>query len=176
MILRFLTAAAFCLLSSCAPAPRYYTIAPQHEPPAGEEVVGFGEFVLSAQPTAESHFIKDVKSLEGSSWRWTLAEPEFRFFLKSARNRIFRLEMGINDVTFKDTGPVRMQIFVNGQLLDEPVFGKPGEYQYERPAPQRMLKENTENRVIVKVLNPWISTDPGVRLGFLLFGAGFITQ
>jgi hypothetical protein len=164
------------LLASCVPTPPYYSVPPQHRSGPAEEVVGFGEFILSANPAAEAYYIKDVKGLEGSAWRWTLVEPEFRFFLKTTKDRVFKLDLGINDTTFRDTGPVRLQIVINGELLDEPVFSKPGDYQYEQPVPERMLKASAENRVLVKVLNPWAAPDPGVRLGFLLHGVGFVAK
>jgi hypothetical protein len=151
-------------------------VPPQHKPIAGEEVLGFGEFVESAHHSAESFFIKDVKALEGSAWRWTHAEPEFRFFVKSAQRRVFRLDMAISDVTFRDTGPVRLAVRINGQLLDEPVFDKPGNHLYEKAVPASLLKENAENRVVVEVKNPWNAPDPGVRLGFLLYGVGFVSR
>jgi hypothetical protein len=101
-------------LTGCVPTPPFYSVPPQHKPIAGEEVLGFGEFVESAHHSAESFFIKDVKALEGSAWRWTHAEPEFRFFVKSAQRRVFRLDMAISDVTFRDTGPVRLAVRING--------------------------------------------------------------
>ena len=47
---------------------------------------------------------------------------------------------------------------------------------FSRAEQTRMLKENAENRVLVKVLNAWIAPDPGVRLGFLLHAAGFVSK
>ena len=163
-------------LAACTPTPPYYSVPPQHKPAGTEEVVSFGEFVQSAHPSAESHYIKDVRALEGSAWRWTLADPEFRFLVKSDRNRTFRLDMAISDLTFRTTGPLRMIIRINGELFDEPVFEKPGDHRYEKPVPPRMLRVNAENRVLIQVLNPWDAPDPGVRLGFLLHGAGFVSK
>lgn len=163
------------VLCGCVPTPPWYSVPPQHAPAGTEEIVSIGEFVLATDPGADSHYLRDVRALEGK-WRWTLAEPEFRFLLKSVRNRVFRMDLAINDVTFRDTGPVRMMIRINGQLLDQPVFDNPGDYQYEKAVPPGTLKENAENHVSVRVLNPWKASEPGVQLGFLLLGIGFLSR
>lgn len=168
--------AAAALLASCTPTPPWYSVPVQHKPLSVEGTIGYGEFVRANDPEAETYFIKDVRGLEGAAWRWTLAEPEFRFFLKSAKGRVFHLNLGINDVTFRTTGPVRMQIFVNGQLLDEPVFQRPGDAVLEKAVPDGWLKPQAENRVLVKVLNAWPAADPGIFLGFVLHDAGFVSQ
>jgi hypothetical protein len=169
--------AAFCgalALLSCVPTPESYRIPPQHQAPSGpEEIVGIGEYVTSNQIDADLYFVKDVKALEGPNWRWTFAEPEFRFALRSVKNRTLRIDFGVNDVTLRDTGPLRLAIFVNGHLLDKPVYDSPGDKRFEKPVPFSMLKEHEENHVRMQVLNPWQSSDPKIRLGVVLFGAGF---
>jgi hypothetical protein len=140
-----------------------------------EEILTLGESFTSAQPDAEQYFIKDIRGLEGGTWRWTLTEPEMRLHLVSATNRCFRMDIGVHEVTLRQTGPLKLEIHVNGQLLDSPVYDTPGDRRYEKAVPARMLKERAENRILVRVLNPWQAPDPGVRLGFLLFGAGFGT-
>jgi hypothetical protein len=69
-----------------------------------------------------------------------------------------------------------MAILVNRKLLDEPVFDKSGDHRYEMPVPAAMLKANDENRVLVRIMNPWQAPDPGVRLGFLLQSVGFVKR
>jgi hypothetical protein len=162
------------LMPACAPSPSWYPVAAQHQHPVTEEVIGYGEYVRSGDPTAESHYIRDVKPLEGGSWRWTLDTPEFRFYLAATENRTFRLDFAIADATFKDTGPVRMEVLINGHLLDRPVFDRAGNHVYNKPVPSAMLGKNAENRVVIRVLNAWQAPDPGVRLGFLLHAVGFV--
>ena len=110
---------------------------------------------------------------EGGAWRWTRSQPELRFLVQSARNRRFKLELGVNDVTFRDTGPLRLVIFVNEHELDRIVYDSPGEKSYEKAVPANMLRENAENRVLIRVLNPWDTNDPKVKLGFIFHEAGF---
>jgi hypothetical protein len=168
--------AALLGLHACVRAPESYPVPPQHQPVGGpEEILTLGETFTSVQPDAEQYFIKDIRALENGAWRWTLVEPEMRFHLLSVTNRCLRMDIGVHEVTLRQTGPLKLEIYVNGQLLDSPVYDTPGDRRYEKPVPASMLKERAENRVLVKVLNPWQAQDPGVQLGFLLFGAGFAT-
>ncbi|MDZ4802212.1 MAG: hypothetical protein SGI92_28980 [Bryobacteraceae bacterium] len=167
--------------AGCAPTPSWYGVPAQHKPfvdkvPQVVSIPEFGEFVRSEETDAERYFIKDVKGLEGT-WRWTFAEPEFRFFIRpTGKSRKFHLELGINDRTFKDTGPVNLVITVNGKVLGRPTFTKFGDQTWEADVAPDMLLPDSENRVLIKVLNPWQAADPGVRLGFLLHAVGFLSQ
>jgi hypothetical protein len=174
--LRYIAALAGTLcLASCVPTPDSYPIPPQHQTPTGpEEIASIGEYVTASQVDADLYIVKDVRALEGPNWRWTFAEPEFRFLLRSVQDRSLRIDFGVNDVTFRDNGPLRLAIFVNGRLLDKPVYDSPGDKRFEKPVPPSILKEHGENRVVVQILNPWQTPDPKVRLGVVLFGVGFV--
>ena len=168
-------AVAALILAACVPTPDSYAVPPQHKPVGGPEpIVSFGEYVSSSQRDADSYFLKDIMSSEGAHFRWTHAEPELRFFLNSTRNRRFHMKLGVNDVTFRDTGPLNLVILINGQELDRVTYDSFGDKTYEKPVPPSMLTAKAENRVLIRVLNPWNSSDPNVKLGFLLVEAGFL--
>lgn len=166
--------AATVCFCSCVPTPESYPIPPQHAPMSAVEVISYHEFVRSADPNADLYYVKDVGGLEGGSWRWTQAAPEFRFTLKSTISRRFRLDFGLHEITFRDTGPVTLSILINGRELDRPHFDHPGDRRYEREVPADMLTSSSETRVVVRVLNSWKASDPGVHLGILLHAAGFV--
>ncbi|MBC8164447.1 MAG: hypothetical protein H7Y20_01100 [Bryobacteraceae bacterium] len=167
-------AAACC---SCVPTPQSYTIPDQHKPVADgpKPVYEFGEFVRANDSTAERYFVKGIRGLESSAYRWTLAEPEFRFTLKSAKDRRFRIEFGISDRTLEDTGPLNIVFLVNGHELDRVKYTTFGDKVFEKRVPEEWLNATGENRVLVRVLNPWQAPDPGVKLGVLLLSAGFVS-
>jgi hypothetical protein len=169
-------------LSSCVPTPDYYSIPPQHNPaaigaapgPASDLNVS-GEMFEAAASDAGKHIVKDVRGLEGA-WRWTLAAPELRFELPAGElHRKFRMDLGINDRTFRDTGPVKVVIYINGREFDHVTFDHFGDQTWEKPVPVDYLKPGAENRVEMRILNPWQAAD-GLKLGFVLRSAGFISQ
>lgn len=172
-------------LAACVPTPDYYSIPPQHKP----ETIGglsstaeprapapVGEMFDAADSDADKYIVKDIKGAEGG-WRWTNAEPELRFQMPAGElKRKFRLELGINDRTFHDTGPVTIVILVNGNELDRITLRNFGDHTYEKAVPTTFLLPGAENRVLMRVLNPWQAPDPGVKLGFVLRSAGFLPQ
>jgi hypothetical protein len=166
---------AALLLSSCVPTPDHYPVPAQHRLPSDASADLLSEFVRSSQADADTYYLKDVGTLEGSTWRWTREKPELRFHIGSNKGRIFRLDLGIHDLTFRETGPVTLAIRINGQLLDRPAFASSGDRTYQRAVPDSMLHPNAENRVEIEVLNPWKAPD-GVRLGFILHAMGFLKQ
>lgn len=164
-------------LCSCVPTPESYSLPPQHPPlpprtaqdkPAA--TANLGESVNAADPGADIYFVKDVKPSEGGPSRWTYAEPELRFLIKKPENRVFHLEFGINDRTFKETGPLRIVFLVNGRELERTTWNNFGDQVYEKAVPADWLKGWGENRITIRVLNPWKAQD-GVRLGILLQSA-----
>lgn len=170
------TAALIFWLCSCVSAPESYSVPPQHQTlPKGPEASrpvepSLDDSVRADEAGAESYFVKDVKPPEGGAFRWTFAEPELRFFIKNPEDRLFRLAFGINDRTFRDTGPLRIAFLVNGRELDRTTWNSFGDHVYEKPVPPDWLKGWDENRISIRILNPWKAED-GVRLGILLQSA-----
>jgi hypothetical protein len=165
----------------CAPTPSWYGVPAQHKPPSDtavsvEAVPEIGEYVCAGENGAEQYIVKDIKGLEGG-WRWTHAEPELRYRLKPENvARVFHLELGINDRTFKETGPLKLVFEVNGHEFARETFPTFGDHIWEKRVDSSLLAPGAENRVKIRVLNPWQAPDPGVKLGFILRCAGFLKQ
>lgn len=160
------------LLAGCAPTPDSYEIPPQHAPVFQPPAVG--DFVRAEDPKADSYFLSGIKSLEGPDWRWTSAEPELRFQVSEPGPKVFRFEFTVHERTLPDTGPLEIEFYLNGHLLGRERYAEPKRYHFEKPCPPEWLQLG-ENRVLVKVLNPWKASDPGVFLGFLFHAAGLVT-
>ena len=122
------------------PAPDYYGFPPQQNPASIGAVPGAvsdsnvsGEMLDAAASDAERHIRQRCRGLEGA-WRWTLAAPELRFELPPGElHRKFRMEIGINDRTFRDTGPVKVVISINGREFDRVTFDHFGDHTWEKP-------------------------------------------
>lgn len=165
--------AALWLLSvACAPTPDYYKVPPQHRSAEIAAIAGYKEFVRVDELDADAHFVKDVQGLEGG-FRWTHAEPVFRFSVHSVEKRRLRLEFSVHDVTFRETGPVAVVVSVNGNELARVRYGEPGRKTFEKAVPSGWLKTGSENVVSMRVLNPYQAGD-GVQLGVILYAAGFV--
>jgi hypothetical protein len=104
---------------------------------------------------------------------WTLDEPEFRFRLSSVRNHVFREHFYLPLDTLKQTGPLKVDFYINGHLLDQATFAKDGDVVYQHDVPAEWLKTDNLTIVQMRVRNPYIAPRDGVKLGVLLRSAAF---
>jgi hypothetical protein len=170
---RVLSIALFAMLLGCASAPESYPVPPQHDPAPGPARLARSDYVQADDPGAEGFFKKDVQSLEGR-YRWTRANPEFRFVLTNTENRTFKLEFGVNPLILKEVGPLEMTILVNQQPLATVRYATAGDKVFEKRVPKSWLVLNGDNLVNIRVHKPWPAPDKGIYLGFVFYGAGFI--
>ncbi len=161
-------------LTGCANIPDFYAPPVQRKPMSGAELRPVGRFVNLAENNAEAYIVHDVnRGAEGDLWRWTRKRPEMRFYLENIDHLQFSADWSIADTTFKDTGPVTVSIFINGNLLDKVPCDRPGEKHFSKPVPESFLRANTMNFAALEIDKMWTSPTDGVQLGFILIRAGF---
>jgi hypothetical protein len=134
----------------------------------------FGEAMTIGRPGAAQYVVKGV--LVGdpkADGYWTLDEPEFRFQLSSIQHHVFREHFYLPPETLKQTGPLRVDFYVNGHLLDQARFDKEGDVIYQHDVPVDWLKTGSLTMVRMRVHNPYIAPRDGARLGVLLRSAMF---
>lgn len=174
----FVRATGFCLFllvfaAGCGTAPESYPPPAQRETPPAQSAT-IRHFVAMNDPNAASYILRDVsEGLEANSWRWAFRRPELRFFLHSSQHLKFVMDFAIPEHTFKETGPVTLSVFINGQLLDRFRCTKPGRRQLEKEVPPELLKAGALNLVAIEPDKVWVSKEDGATLGFILASAGF---
>jgi hypothetical protein len=165
-----------CFLLGCGNGnvPDYYAPPIQRKPLTGADPSPVGRFVNLAETNAEAYVIRDVNhGSEGDLWRWTRKRPELRFFLETIDHLDFKADFSIADATFKDTGPVTISVFINGNLLDKIKCAEPGEKHFSKPVPESFLHAKALNFVALDIDKVWVSKTDGAELGFILIRAGF---
>jgi hypothetical protein len=134
----------------------------------------FGENMTIGKPGASQYVVKGVLLGDSKSQAfWTLDEPELKFLLSSAQHHVFRERIFVPQETLKKTGPLVVDVYVNGHLLDQARFAKDGDVLYQHDVPVEWLKTGALTTVKMRVHNPYIAPRDGARLGFLLISAGF---
>jgi hypothetical protein len=163
-----------CLLVGCVNIPDSYAPPVQRKPLSGADPSPVGSFVHLAEADADSYIVRDVNgAAEAGLWRWTRKRPELRFFLDSIDHLNFKADFSIADATFKDTGPVTVSVFINGNLLDTVRYAEPGEKHFSKPVPERFLHVKALNFAALEIDKVWVSKTDGAQLGFILMRAGF---
>jgi hypothetical protein len=134
----------------------------------------FGEVMTIGRPGAAQYVVKGV--LVGdpkSDGFWTLDEPELQFRLSSVQHHVFSEHFFLPLETLKQTGPLMVDFYVNGHLLDQARFAKDGDVIYQHDVPVDWLKAGSLTTVRMLVHNPYIAPRDGARLGVLLRSALF---
>jgi hypothetical protein len=170
--LRLFGAALIVALTGCTPTPDSYPIPPQHQPIVAPEKLASGDYVSAGDPEAETFFVRDIRGPEGK-FRWTSANPELKFLLKSTERLKFQLEYGVHSLLLKEAGPLELTITVNGHDLASFRDPAAGDKTFQKKVPAEWLKANAENFVSIRVHNPWRTPD-NTYLGFIFIGAGFV--
>jgi hypothetical protein len=165
---------SLCFLAGCANIPDSYAPPVQRKPLTGADPSPVGRFVNMSDPNAGAYIVRDVAdNAEAGSWRWARKRPELRFFLESTENLKFKADFGIAESTFKETGPVSISVFINGNLLDTMKCADAGEKHFEKPVPANFLRAKSVNFAVMEVDKVWVSKTDGAVLGFILTRAGF---
>jgi hypothetical protein len=163
-----------CFLAACANIPDSYAPPVQRKPLTGADPSPVGRFVHMAQADADSYIVRDVTAAsEAGAWRWTRKRPELRFFLESTDHVDFKADFSIADATFKDTGPVSVSVFINGNLLDTVRYAQAGEKHFSKAVPEEYLHPKALNFAALDIDKVWVSKTDGAQLGFILMRAGF---
>jgi hypothetical protein len=136
--------------------------------------LALGEAVTIGKPGAQQYLVKGVQvGAPDLTGYWTLDQPEFRFRLASTRHHWFMERFFLPRETLKQTGPLRVDFYVNGRLLDQAVFAKDGDVLYQHNVPESWLSTDRLTIVRMYVHNPYIAPGDSARLGVLLSAASF---
>jgi len=134
----------------------------------------FGEAMTIGKPGADQYFVKGVLAGDPKAdGYWTLDEPELKFQLASPAHHVFTAHFFLPEETMKQTGPLRIDFYVNGRLLDHARYTHAGELYYEHDVPESWLKTDSLTLVKIHVVNPYIAPLDKKKLGVLLRSAAF---
>jgi hypothetical protein len=100
--------------------------------------------------------------------------PAFHFMLPTTQGLKLRIDHSVADITFQQTGPVKIAVYVEGKLLETEGFDQPGEKRLEKAVPAEWL--TTEHPVMVRmeIDKMWTSPTDGVQRGFIVTRLGFV--
>jgi hypothetical protein len=136
--------------------------------------VVLGEAFTTGKPGAAQYLVKGVQvGPPEQAGYWTLDHPEFRFRLTTTKHHWFmeRFFRPLN--CLQRDGPLRVDFYVNGHLLDHAVFAKDGDSLYQHDVPAKWLKTDGFTTVRMDIHNPYVAARDGAKLGVVLLGASF---
>ncbi len=166
--------AAALLLASCSRQPAFYS--PQEVRAAAPVLAPakLSHFTAMNAPGAANHIVSGILALSDGSWRWCMKRAELQFRVPVASSLRFRAELAISEMTFKQTGPVRIEVAIDERSLDTIVFDKPGNRTLELDVPDGTLPADRPVRITLTADKEWTAPDTGERRAFILTSAGFV--
>ncbi len=168
---RILLAVAALAAGACQRLPDAYSL-PAQEP----QFVGFKPHVVRMinmnDPDAGAHFVRDIEPDPETTWRWAGQRPAVKIKVTSAANLKYIIDFTLPEVTFRDTGPVTLTFTVNDQVIDRVRYDHSGQYHFEKPIPDGMLKPESDVIVGAEIDKMWTSKTDGARFGFIITRMG----
>jgi len=159
--------AALCGCGGLVPLPEQRPATTVEDPPDHRF------FVRMIVPSADKRIVKDIGGTP-SQFRWTAAEPTVKVKLPDAGPWVAQMEFALAEATLKETGPVTVEISLNGRVVGQGRYEKPGEQTLTVPVPGDILPNGGEAVLTARVNSVWVAPSDGAKLGVLLKALGFL--
>lgn len=159
----------------CLKQPDKFAPPQQRDPQVLDEDRARLHYVPMGAEEAPAHLLTDVlPELHDGQWRWTLQRPALEVRVPKTRGMKFRAQLTVPEITFEQTGPVTIEVFIDNRRLLERKVDKPGEVVIEQAVGEDWI--TTQRPVVIRFVidKMWTSPVDGVQRGFILTGAGFV--
>jgi hypothetical protein len=162
-------------LGGCQRQPELYRPPIQRRPYEIVEPKSLGHYATMNAPNALDHVVSGVlPELHDGRWRWTLQEPVLQFRVPRTNGLKFQMEYTVPQVTFKETGPVKIEIVIGACALDVIDVQKDLVGTHDKEVPPSCLTVDRPVVVRMKVDKVWTGADDRQPRGFILTSAGFV--
>jgi hypothetical protein len=156
--------------------------APKPAPPATKAAVGMKvrsnptkPMITMSDPAVDDYIVKDISdTLEAKTWRWCYDRPEVRLQLKQVQGQKLEVHFSVADATFKTTGPVTVNFFVNNKAVGTMKITKPGDQVFSKAVPADLLKTDDFTNVAIEARPFWTSSTDSRHLTIILTQVGFV--
>jgi hypothetical protein len=160
-------------LTGCVSQPQTYAPPVQREPVLNGQAPKPPKHMLSmSDRETDAFIIQDIPTGSADPWRWTGKRPTVRLYVDDPGGHKLVADYSIAQATFKDTGPVKLTFYVNGQPLETVTENQQGVKHFEKPVPPEMLKPSADNLFAIEIDKVWIAKTDGAQLGFILASIG----
>jgi len=175
MFPRVLLLLAVLVPAACVKYPEPFRPPIQRRPAEITSSTRLQHFIAMNDPRAPEHFISGmVPGLNDGTWRWTLKSPTFQFQLPTTQGLRLKANLAVPEITFKDTGPVKITVHIGSHLLDTIDFPKHEQRQWEKEVPADWLTTDRPVLVRMEIDKLWKSDADGAERGFILNSLGFV--
>lgn len=165
-----------CLLAAtgCVHQTGFFLPKEQRRPMEVGNPERLGPYVAMGAADASRYVVRGMEpEVHGGVWRWARRDVELQFDLDSLDLHTLMVEATVPDIMFKNTGPVKIAVSVNGHPLDTMVFDTFGPQTLRKAVPADWFKKGERVHVQLMSDHEWMAPEK-VAYGFILSSAGFV--
>ena len=130
--------------------------------------------VENSIPGSERAMLRDFMSGPAGRWRWTFERPALLMSAPKRPNTKFSMDFVIHSATFKDTGPIRLSVIINGQKIGEKLYTSAENQTFTAAVPDSALRDDGIALVETRLDKYYQAPDDAQKLGYLFVRAGFL--
>jgi hypothetical protein len=132
-------------------------------------------FTAAGRPGVNGHILRDVmETAETDLQRWTFERPAWLFDAIERGNKRFRLDFRLHGATYRETGPVRLTVRINGRELAAQLYSSAEGHRFERPVPAGWIGDDGLAVVETTLDKYFIAPQDKQKLGYLFVSGGFV--
>jgi hypothetical protein len=121
------------------------------------------------------HFLADVmEDPESNHQRWTFERPAFLFQVNDRANLKMQLHIRLPRITYAQTGPVRLTVWINRHRLGEASYNSPEDHLFEQKVPPAWIREDGLTLVETTMDKYYIAPEDKQKLGYLFLSGGLV--
>jgi hypothetical protein len=170
-----LVCAAVVTGTACRNMPGPFAPPVQRQPLEDFRPYRMSAIVGMSNEDSETHFVRDLLSLETPTSRWTGKRPAVRVRMRSGENLRYTIDFALSETALLATGPVSVSFLLNDQVLDRVRYRRAGNQHFEKVVPAGWVTAGQDVTLGAEVDKLWTPPDGGPARGIILVRIG-LTQ
>jgi hypothetical protein len=145
-------------------------------PVCAADVMANLDHVENSTPGNERGMIRDFMAVPPGRWRWTYEHPALLMAAPKRSNTKFSMDFVIHSATFKETGPIRLSVFINGQKIGEKLYTSAENQNFSATVPEAALRDDGIALVETRLDKYYKSPEDGQKMGYLFLRAALTSD
>jgi hypothetical protein len=134
------------------------------------------DHVENSKPGDERGMLRDFMPGPAGRWRWTFERPALLMGAPKRPNTTFSMDFVLHSGTFKETGPIRLSVFVNSHKIGDKLYTAAENQNFSAPVPESALRDDGIALVETRLDKYYKSPEDGQMLGYLFLRAAFVAK
>ena len=134
-------------------------------PGCSADVMANSDHVENSKPGDERGMLRDFMPGPAGRWRWTFERPALLMRAPKRPNTRFTMDFVVHSGTFKETGPIRLSVSVNGRNIGEKLYTSAENQTFAAPVPESALRDDGIALFETRLDKYYKSPEDGQKMG-----------